>query len=49
MAVLFAIPAPDIGGPADVVNGTDVCMDQGVELLAPKPSHPPCLHHPVAV
>lgn len=49
MAVHPAILAPDIAGPADVLNGPDVFVDEGVELLAPRPGHPPSLHHRVAV
>lgn len=49
MAVHPAILAPDVGGPADVVNGPDVFVDEGVELLARRPGHPPYLHHRVAV
>lgn len=49
MAVHLAILALDVGVPADVINDPDVCMDEGVELLAGRPRHPPCLHHIVAV
>lgn len=49
MAVHLAILALDVGVPADVINGPDVCMDEGVELLARRPRHPPCLHNHVAV
>lgn len=49
MAVHLAVLALDIGGATDTTNVPDVLMDEGVELLAVKPSHPPSLHHQVAV
>lgn len=49
MAVHHAILAQDIGGDADGINGAVVFMDEGVEFLATRGSHPPYLHHPVAV
>lgn len=49
VTVHIAILAWDIGGIADAANIPDVFVDEGVEAFALGRSHPPSLHHHVAV
>lgn len=49
MTVHIAILALDVGGTADATNVPDVFVDEGVEAFALGRSHPPSLHHHVAV
>lgn len=49
MTVHQTILALDVAGAADTANVPDVFMNETVEGLAPRTSHPPSLHHQVAV
>lgn len=49
MTVHIAILALDVGGTADATNVPDVFVDEGVEAFALGRSHPPSLHHHIAV